>query len=125
MINVTAIGRVAEDSLSLRDKIASFRIVSSEVRKVKGTPQKFSTSTNVATFFQEQRERCAWLCDDALVAVEGTLRIRSYESNGSKKWVTEIVANVVQPLADYLDEPVEDVEEEEEQHEDPHVDVPF
>ena len=124
MINVTAIGRVAEDSLSLRDKIASFRLVSTEVRQVRGELKKFDTSVSVVCFFQEQRERCAWLCDDALVAVEGTLRNRSYESNGSKKWVTEIVANVVQPLADFLDEPAEDVEEEE-QHEPEKTHVPF
>ena len=113
MINLTAIGRIADDSLAVKAKVASFRLVSSEVRTVKGERKKFDTSVNVACFFQDQIERCQWLCDGALVAISGTLRNRSYEKDGRKVWVTEAVASVVQPLADFLDEPVEDEPEEE------------
>ena len=52
------------------------------------------------TVWKQQAENCAnYLSKGKLVAVEGSLQIRTYEKDGQKRKIAEVVANNVQFLS--------------------------
>lgn len=51
--------------------------------------------------WRKQAENCAnYLNKGRLVAIEGRIQVRTYDKEGQRRWVTEVVANSVQFLPD-------------------------
>lgn len=53
---------------------------------------------NIVCFGKYAENHCAEMRKGDAVFIEGELQTRSYEKDGVKKWITEIVANTVYPL---------------------------
>ncbi len=82
-------------------QVAQFRIAVNRSYKTKDNPNDWQQETFFVTIITwnrlaEKVERNFKKGD--LVLVEGRLNIRSYEVDGVKKWVTEIIANDVKFL---------------------------
>ncbi len=107
-------------------QVAQFRIAVNRSYKTKDNPDDWQQETFFVTIIAwnrlaERVERNFKKGD--LVLVEGRLNIRSYEVDGVKKWVTEIIANDAKFLPRNKPKANSPVPEEESGGEEP--DVPF
>ncbi|MBV8738679.1 MAG: single-stranded DNA-binding protein [Alphaproteobacteria bacterium] len=94
---VTLLGRLTRDpevrSLNSGDRVATFSVATSDTWKSRdGKPQERSQFHPVVIWNQALVEATVpHLKKGSRVLVEGTLEHRSYEANGSTRYVTEVV----------------------------------
>ena len=101
---VILIGRLGQDPSSRftpnGDCVCNFSIATSETWKDKQTGEKKETTTwhNIVAW-RQLGELCGkYLARGSQCFVEGKLQTRSYEKDGIKRTITEIIANDVQFL---------------------------
>jgi single-strand DNA-binding protein len=108
-------------------EVAQFRIAVNRSYRVKDQTewQQETFFVNVVTWNRLAEKVESNFKKGDLVLVEGRLNIRSYETDGTKKWVTEIIANDVKflPRNKAKDDNISGGEED--AGEDSEPDVPF
>jgi single-strand DNA-binding protein len=78
-------------------QVASFSVATNRVWKDKDGAKQESTEFHNVVVFGRQAETCSqYLKKGSSVFVEGRLQTRSWESEGTKKYRTEIVADRIQ-----------------------------
>lgn len=95
------IGNLTRDpemrSLPSGIQVASFSVATNRVWKDKnGARQESADYHNIVVFGRQAETVSQYLKKGASVLVEGRMQTRSWESNGEKKYRTEIVADRVQ-----------------------------
>ncbi len=106
MNNVTLIGRLTKDVEMHKSQsglaIGSFTLAVD--RPVQAGHDKQADFIPIVTF-GKQAENCGkYIGKGRLVAINGRIQTRSYEKDGQKRYVTEVIANTVQ----FLDKPKDD-----------------
>lgn len=97
------IGRVATEPELRRTAdgtaVCSFRLAVDREYKNQQTGKKDADFLNIVTW-RQLAELCGkWLKKGKQCAVEGKIRVRSYEKDGARNYITEIVADGVQFLS--------------------------
>lgn len=77
-------------------QVASFSVATNRVWKKDGARQEATDYHNVVTFGRQAELVSQYLKKGSGVYVEGRMQTRSWESEGQKKYRTEIVADTVQ-----------------------------
>ncbi len=95
------IGRLTRDpelrSLPSGIQVTSFSIATNRVWKDKdGAKQESADFHNIVVFGRQAETSAQYLKKGSMVLVEGRMQTRSWESDGVKKYRTEIVADRVQ-----------------------------
>lgn len=108
---VILIGRLGKDPSSKElpsGMVCNFSVATSEKWTDKdGNKQEKTEWTNVSAF-GKLAEICAkYLAKGSMAYVEGKLSTRSYEKDGTTKYVTEVIASTVQFLDKKEDKPTD------------------
>lgn len=95
------IGRLVRDpemkSLPSGSAVTTFSLATSSTRKGKDDERIEETEYHSIVVFGKQAENCArFLRKGQIAAVDGKLKTRSWEKDGSKQYRTEIIADRVQ-----------------------------
>ncbi|MFA5742882.1 MAG: single-stranded DNA-binding protein [Candidatus Paceibacterota bacterium] len=98
---VLLIGRVASDpelrSTSSGQSVCSFRMATNRVWKDASGQKKEDAQFHSIVLWGKQAEMASqYLTKGSLVYIEGRLQTRSWESQGGKKYITEIVGEKIQ-----------------------------
>ena len=75
-------------------------VMNFRVRTTRKWSDKEFTTTHRIVVFGNMVDQIRNLGEGSLVGVDGRIDNRKYESNGEDKWITEIVANVVQVFSE-------------------------
>lgn len=98
---VTLIGLVGKDP-EVREtnnaKVATFTLATSERYKDKNGEYQTNTEWHNLVCWRQAEFVEKYITKGAQVYVEGKLRTRSWEKDGEKRYVTEILVNEIQPL---------------------------
>lgn len=103
MINkVTLIGNLGKDpetrNLESGNTVTGFSMATSESCRDAAGEWKEQTEWHKIVAWGKLAERCALLTKGQTVYVEGKLTTRSYEKDGQKRYITEVVANYVRSI---------------------------
>lgn len=83
---------------TIRESFAAFRIETVESVETPNGPREAKFTGSVSVYGDELVRIVSELRDGAAVRASGRLRNRSYEKDGATVWVTEVVADSVQPV---------------------------
>ena len=111
-------------------QVASFSLATNRVWKDKdGAKQEATEYHNIVVFGRQAETSAQYLKKGSSVLIEGRLQTRSWESDGVKKYRTEIVADRVQfgekPRTDSVKETAIDVDTSEVKEDINPDDIPF
>lgn len=98
MINkVTLLGRLGKDaevkSFDNGNSVINFSLATSEIYKDKEGNKQEQTEWHNVAYFVKNYSIAEYLKKGSLVYVDGQIKTRSYESNGEKRYITEIIVN--------------------------------
>lgn len=104
MNKVILIGRVGGDPEAKYTPngtaVTKFSLATSEKWKTDSGDKQEKTEWHKIITWRKQAEFVAeWVKKGALIIVEGKLQTRSWEDNGVKKYITEVIASSITPLS--------------------------
>ncbi len=98
MNNVMLIGNLARDP-ALKHTTGGKAVTRLTVAVNRGWDKDKGADFIDVTVWEKQAEACAnYLSKGSKVGVNGRLQVRSYEKDGEKKWITDVVAREVEFL---------------------------
>lgn len=90
---------IGQDKTDIKAKVATFALATSEHYKDKNGEKKTNTEWHNIVAFRNVADIIErFVKKGSTIYIEGRLRTREYESNGQKRYVTEVIADSIQLL---------------------------